>query len=376
MALRFLMDTIVFDQDIALYYKYGSLLLAGRPVAAEYPELAVVFWGVAAYLSGSLANFRFIYPILMLPFGCLTVYLLQKIGVRFGSSELGSVSALMYALSPFTAIFWMFKFDEVAAAFLTVGLYALAQQRQRLTGVSAAIGFLIKWLPALVLPSAVIFFARKSTRAALELIGIFLGAVAAIVFSYHAIWGGSYTFAYSFHALRNINGESIYYLFEYLLTGNFIIPSGSPTPIYLTNTLVSSVMILAGIAWLVLLVKRTKASNLVYLSSLTVLLFLLVNKIYSVQYVLWFLPAFLTCFMQLRPKSHGMTVWIVAITLLEVFNYAKISTLSEWWIVASACFWISFALAFSCLLAQLSNLPTIETREDSASPASAIETHF
>ncbi len=40
------MGSIVFDQDIALYYKYGSLLLQGKPVAAEYPELAVVFLGI------------------------------------------------------------------------------------------------------------------------------------------------------------------------------------------------------------------------------------------------------------------------------------------------------------------------------------------
>jgi len=355
------MGTIIFDQDIALYYKYGSLLLQGKPVAAEYPELAIVFWGIAAYISGSLTTFRFAYPILMLPFGCLTVYLLHKTGLRFGSSELGSASALLYALSPFTAIFWMFKFDEVATSFLMVGLYALVLQKHRLTGLSAAIGFLIKWFPALVLPSALVFFARKSTRATLELLGIFSGIVVAIVISYHAIWDGSYTFAYTFHAFRNINGESIYYLFEYLLTGNFIIPSGSPTPIYMTNSFVSSVMILAGIAWLILLVRKANASNFVYLSSLTVLLFLLVNKIYSVQYVLWFLPAVLTCFMQLKAKSQSMTLGIVAITLLEIFNYAKISTLSKWWIVASGCFWISFAVTFSYLIMQLSNLSPIET---------------
>lgn len=340
MVLRFSSGKLLFDQDIELYYKYGSSILAGEPVTAEYPELALLIFSLAALPSRSLTEFRIIYPLITLPLGCLSVYLLYRLSL-LGGRETASAFAILYALSPFTAIFWMFKFDEVAVAFAILGLYLIYSERRLLLGFTTALGFLVKWFPILILPAALIHYFKSNRRAVLEILGAFAVTTAPILLLFRYFVKDSWLHAYMFHGSRPINGESFYYLIEYALTGRLIRPSSGADPIYITNNVVFIVASAATILWLSYLAIAVKKDTLIPLSALTVIFAVVFNKVYSTQFITWLLPAILISAAHLSPEIRLIYGSLIA-TAVQILNYLKTPMLSDtpWWIVPSLLFWV------------------------------------
>ena len=352
LGIRFAAGKPVFDSDIALYYQYGSRIAAGQPVNAEYPELALGTFALGAYLSPSLTAFRAVYPLLTLPFGCLATYMIIKLASRLGApTETATACALLYALSPFTMIFWAFKFDEVAVALMLTGLYCIERSKSAVLALSTALGTLLKWFPIVILPVAIIHYAKTKPKVALQTVLLCIATIVAILIAFHSVTKTSWTFAYAYQASRPIDGESIYYLIEFALTGVLISPSSWATPVYMTNEFVLGVELLSGIAWLGYLIRKTDAANLTYLSGLTVVFLVLVNKVYSTQYIVWVVPILLLCLAQLGakvtlPQIAGIT------TAIQILNYLKAPALAGTaaWIVASALFWAGLAGTFFYLL--------------------------
>jgi hypothetical protein len=340
MALRFISGKPLFDQDVALYYKYGSSILRGEPVAAEYPELALLIFSLAALPSRSLMEFRIVFPLMTLPFGCLATYMIYRLGLILSDKETASAFAMIYALSPFTAIFWMFKFDEVAVTFALLGIYFMASGRRLPLGSATALGFLVKWFPILVLPAGIIHYFKSNRKGVLEVIGAFAASAAPILLLFHYFVKGSWLHAYIFHGSRPINGESLYYLIEYALTGKLIRPSSGANPVYITNDVVLIVASAAVILWLIYLAATVKGDNLIFLSALTIMFAVMFNKVYSTQFIIWLIPAILICAAQL-PSRIRLAYGGLTATALQILNYLKMPMLSDtpWWVIPSLFFW-------------------------------------
>ena len=223
--------------------------------------------------------------------------------------------AVFVAASPMLALTALVNWDLLAVAAVAAALFAWSRERPVLTGVMIAIGTAAKLYPLFLLGGLLVLCVR---RRRLDLFGV--AALSALV-----AWGllqlpavmhpdgidtTAWRYFWSFNSDRGADLGSLWLVVNQA-GGN---AAGSHA-INLVSWAFFSLWCL-GVLAIGLLAKRTP--TLAQLGYLVLVGFLIVNKVYSPQYVLWLLPLAALA----RPRWRDQLVWQAG----ELFYFCSV-----WW---------------------------------------------
>ena len=296
----------------------GKVPYIGHPV--EYPVLTgammqlaavAVHWVTDAYARGR--DFYYVSALLLaicLVAGVLaTGFAAGRNGERDegnGSPRLdaGQRAALMVALSPALILTAFINWDLLAMALTAGGVAAWAARREVLAGVLLGLGVAAKFYPLIVF-GALLLLCLRAGR--MREFGRALGAgvVAWLVvdlpvaIAAPAGWGHFFAFSQS----RGADWGSIWYMFEY-----FGLPGLGDSTIHTLNLMSSACFAVAAVAIAVLALAAPRRPRLPQLCFLLLAAFLMLNKVWSPQYVIWLVPFAVLA----RPRLWAYVVWQLA----------------------------------------------------------------
>ncbi|HZC26936.1 MAG TPA: glycosyltransferase 87 family protein [Actinopolymorphaceae bacterium] len=271
----------------------------GNYPALEYPVLTgavmqVTAWVTQAFEADAVpASVLFfdLTVIVLLLFALLTAWALVRIAGR------RPYDALLFVAAPTLAFAGTINWDLVAVALATCALLAWSRSRPFAAGLLIGLGAAAKFYPLLLLGPLLVLALRSGK---LRLWGVTTLSAAAAWLAVNLplllLAPDTWKTFWTFNAGRGGDFGSIWYVLG--LAGHAISPAS-------INTWSLGLFCLAclAIAWLGLFApERPRLGQLTFL---IVAAFLLVNKVYSPQYVLWLLPLVALA----RPRWRDWAVW-------------------------------------------------------------------
>ena len=206
--------------------------------------------------------------------------------------------AAMVAAAPSLILAGLINWDLLAVALTSLAMLAWARKRVVLSGVLFGLAIATKFYPLLLfVPLFMLCIRGRQLPAFFKMLG---GAAVAWAVVDVPIWiaapKGFMTF-YSFNKARTPDWGSIWYAFERMFNHSF---TTSQVNIYEAAL---TIIALLGVAAITFGAARRPRLPQVFFLSLA--FFLVVNKVYSPQYVLWLLPLFVLA----RPRWRAFLVW-------------------------------------------------------------------
>ena len=290
-----------------LYYNEG--LSAGQvPYSGhqvEYPVLIGAAMQLAAWTVHSVTDpfargRDFYYVTVLLLAICLLAGVLAT-GYAAGQEQGGLKAELMVALSPGLILAAFINWDLLAMAVTAGGIAAWAARREVLAGVLLGLGVATKFYPLLIF-AALLLLCLRAGR-----VREFGQALAAGVFTWLAVnlpiailapagWAKFFAFSRS----RGADWGSLWYMFEH-----FNIPVVGSTSLGELNLMSSVSFAIAFVAIVALALTAPRRPRLPQLCFLLLASFLMLNKVWSPQYVVWLVPFAVLA----RPRLWPYLLW-------------------------------------------------------------------
>lgn len=282
------------SHEISVYQDRGSWALEGvfpyKANFAEYPELAVWLFGGINYIFGE-NNFQLAWLFLMAVF----TYLFFIVLIKFLEFLKKSYLWVYLFFLPSLAYFAFNRFDIIPALFVMLAIYLLITKNLKLAFFVLALAFLFKWYALVLIPLFWLVIYREEKRISrLVLPSIFFAVPIIVVFSTTIIGAGldSFLSVYEFHLARscelgNLWGTANYYFFN----SSFQQENWFCSQV----TLLLQFLIPLGICGYLFFKKKDKftAIQIISLAIILISIFVFFNRLYSNQWVLWFLPLFI-----------------------------------------------------------------------------------
>lgn len=311
------------SDDVDLYFKYVRRTLEGevpyRDFVIEYPPFSLFFFmlpALVSYLSGGLdwgwyewlfhtqciallvASLWLAYRLLLQLYPGVARRSLHLLGWRLAAGTAGATAISLYLVQ---------RFDMGAAFFTLLAIYLFYRARPGWAGVFLGLGTVTKLYPVILLPLFLLYlwYARHEIKGAVRCVLGFGGACVAVLGPV-VLFGASGLRAFlSYHSDRGLEVESIFagivvfgsYLgltnaISMVEYGSLNVTSYWVKPLATASTLLT----VAGLLFIYYLAWRSLRRNtplradwLIQISSLSILWFILANKVISPQYVIWLL---------------------------------------------------------------------------------------
>jgi hypothetical protein len=258
---------LAYSDVISLYYAFhlGNHALPYVHTRVEYPVLTGIFMWLAAWAPG-VQGYFLASGLGLLACALGTLYFLHRIDRRFAWS---------FALCPLLLVYGLLNWDLLAIFFMVAGWAQFRARRYAWAGVLLSLGVWAKFFPIILLFYCVISLLRDPRhRVHARKMVLWSGMAALIVNAPFAVANvGNWDHFFVFNARRGGGGGIIY---ELHLASALAIPAVD---------LLSGVLVLLAVALLVPRVLR--GASPVAAAAVTFAVLLLVNKVYSPQYMLW-----------------------------------------------------------------------------------------
>lgn len=219
--------------------------------------------------------------------------------------------AALFALSPALALTALINWDLLVVVFVAGAMWAWARDRPGLAGALIGLGTATKLFPLLLLGGLLVICLRnRRMRDFWAAVGAAVAAWVLADLPAYLTGSEQWQVFWTFNADRGADLGSIWLVISESLDATF-----DPGTVNVGSWLFLGAWCL-GV--LVLGLKAPQTPRLAQLGFLIVAGFLLVNKVYSPQYVLWLLPLAVLA----RPRWRDQLIWQAG----EVFYFASV-----WW---------------------------------------------
>jgi uncharacterized membrane protein len=311
---------MVGTHDLNIYYRSSLYLLEGklpyRDFNLEYPPFALLPFVLPRMVALGLAKNYYIYAFLFLLenilFSTINMLLLLRVVSVYASQPQRIRVLVFYTL--FTLIIspvLLWRYDLFPTVLTVVALVAVLSNRPTLAGISLGLGVAAKLYPLMLLPVfTVYFFTNKSYRAILN---IWLGTLGTVFLSFLPFLITTKDKLFSFldyHKERGLQIESLpaglislvhkWGLIELKTVAGY----GSRNIVSPLDDIVLAVLpLLLIILYISMLVscwyrfreersksELMKVDSLVAYTLLALLIFIITNKVFSPQYIVWIIP--------------------------------------------------------------------------------------
>lgn len=253
----------------------------------EYPVLSGLVMDASARLArvlapdggADLARTYFNLTVLVL-LGCALVTVWATVRTTGAARD-----GLLLAAAPTLALAGTINWDLVAVAATALAMFAWTRQRPWLVGLFIGLGAAAKLYPLLLLGPVVLLCARAGRfRQAAKVLAAAVGSWLAVNLPVMVAYPEGWALFYRFNQERDADFGSFWYA---------LLRIGHPVEPLNPVTMGLFVAACAGVAALALWVRPVP--KLAPLAFLVVAAFLVTNKVYSPQYVLWLLPFAVLC---------------------------------------------------------------------------------
>jgi len=290
-----------------LYYTEG--LSAGKVPytghAVEYPVMIGGAMQAAAWLVSNIS------PVIRgREFFDATVVLLAVcavVGVLATARAAGPdrrAQALMVALSPALILNAFVNWDLMALAFTALGIAAWSARRSVWAGVALGLAVAAKFYPLVVFgPLLLLCLRAGQLREFGKSLGVAVLAWLVVDLPVMIAAPSGWAWFYVFSKERPADWGSIWYLFEH-----FSIPVLGSNSLSVLNDLTAVFFALACVAIALLALGAPRRPRLPQLCFLVLAAFLMTNKVWSPQYIIWLVPLAVLA----RPRLWPYLLWQLA----------------------------------------------------------------
>jgi uncharacterized membrane protein len=323
----------VENTDVTLYRHYGEAMTSGgvpyRDIDIEYPPGSLPLFLLPALVTSTPHAYRLVFKALMvIAIGVLAVSV-RRFGGHGGSRGV-IASAAVVALIAVLGSVALSRFDLVPAALTVVALVCLVRARWGIGAVVLGAAIATKLYPAVLLPLAVLYAARRGGgRAALAVAAIPAAVVALAYAPFVALSPGGVKASLDAQFLRPLEVESLGG--SALAAAHRFFGYGIPKqsvyyefPFHTADLIgdVSALILVAAllIVWTRFARAESDASSLVQFSAAAVGAALAFGKVFSPQYLLWLVPL-----VPLVPRMRGLyaTVQVAAACLITALVFPR-----------------------------------------------------
>ncbi|MFX1518649.1 MAG: glycosyltransferase 87 family protein [Promethearchaeota archaeon] len=338
--------------DIARGYLAVDALLQGKspytndPDTAHYHTPLIYITETLVFLVLGKSFFSFKVPIIISE--VILGFVIYKTSIEFTSNErLSYWACALFLTNPWTyfqtTIFG--HFDAIPTLFMVLAIYLLIKERVKLSALSLGIGTMYKLFPVLISPIVILYLARqKRWKHIIEYIAVIVLFSVIVSLPFLIVSYGPYISVLT--ASGGIRGMSIYRLLFYF---------SSKAGISINERIISMIILGMGILiTLMIFIMRDvidKNFGLLEESTFFLLIFMLLNRYLSEQYIVWTIP-FLILYFTMKstgPQLGDMALyysyscaaffyravkWSVWFSLYDDFGFVFFSTF-----VLSILFW-------------------------------------
>ncbi len=321
----------------------------------EYPQLAPHLWMIFYLWVGFGFNeFKLFHQLTQIPMQVALSLLIYRISKRYTSENDAFRLAVAYNLCPLV-LFVCFSRWDVMPTFVTIlSLYLLLNERHTMSFLLLGIGMMLKWYPAMLLPTYIVYLVRNKTplRTIVWHVGVFssMYLIPTLPFlSMRPLGWVLETFSpfFSFHFNRAHNQESLPGLIAFLMFRDFdqenqfsilfrILHLGAPflSPVFLLPK---------------------KGEELLKSCTIVILAHLTFANFFSPQWLVWVTPLLLAL---IRTKWDWLRFWALQLaTYLEYPVLYLYSWPHNWhwrwggmWFIGNFGYWFLVGVKFFLLI--------------------------
>ena len=241
----------------------------------EYPVLTGLFIQLMGFMGGSRAGYYFMSAAVLIILGLIATYFLLKTADEEAKKRIFQY----WIFAPSIFMFSVFNWDMIAILSVILAFYFFSfGGKKEVVGVFfLALGFCAKFYPILYLVPFLI--KKRSVEDWIKMLLVFAVTVLAVnvYFMFANFDGWSYFF--TLNNARNSNPDSIWTIMRFAVYG-FSVSQINNISLLLFG------LSFGGVLW------RFWKAPAILLCFIGTILFLLFNKVFSPQYILWLLPFF------------------------------------------------------------------------------------
>lgn len=210
--------------------------------------------------------------------------------------------AAMVALAPGIILAGFINWDMWAVGFLALGMYFFSRNKLILAGICIGLGTATKLYPLLIL-GAILLLALRTGKIRALLVTAAAAAGAWLAVNIPAVLGdpAGWKYFYQFTESRPAGYSSPWFAYN-LVAGRL---GWKPLEAGTINTLAMDVFLAACVLIAALALAAPRRPRLAQLVFLIVAAFILTNKVYSPQFVIWLIPLLALA----RPRWRDFLVW-------------------------------------------------------------------
>lgn len=313
---------VVYSDLLGFYERAVAPGFAYVSKPMEYPVLTGLFIEGAARIGGSRTGYYVVSIFALLAIAIGATRLLYILTPPERRRRLWRY----WIFAPSMFVFATYNWDLIAILFSVAAFYAVSRERRNLAAFFLALGFAAKFYPALYLLP--LLLSVPSWRERVKLAGIFVATALAVNFPFMLLNFDGWSYFFTLNSVRNSNPDSIWTIARFFFRGLDVV----------SINMISLVLFAAGYAGMLWKFRR---APMLYLCFGATLLFLLTNKIFSPQYVLWLLPFFVLVQYKDYPLSLSKGFYI-----LEFSNLATFFTILPWFFFGNDIFYFYMASPF------------------------------
>jgi hypothetical protein len=281
----------------------------------EYPQfffIPVLIASVPTVIMQGLPVFSISFMILMCIFDIATLICIYFIAIRLFGQKKAFLSGVLYATAFSTVFFVPLTYDIFPTFLLIASLLLFLYEHQTAAYISATVGALAKWFPAVCYPFFILYALknRKNLRSLLPGIIISYALIAFTIVPLLYLKPDVFLGTYTTHLNRYPDGHSLVYYLYALCSYLFQIRPASVIPL-----LILVLGECALIAWYYRSLDR-KQVTLCAMLFLSVFFFVLVNTVGSPYFLVWVTP-FLALFFVNSWKEILLFYLVQLVTYVE-----------------------------------------------------------
>jgi len=334
----------VTTEAVAVGLKNANLLFDGKPLSMEYPPLTLLFISIPRLFSADPLGYTVTYVAMVFMFFAVGLQIVNLLAEKYQKDQ----KKMMLAYSVLVLILFEFvvdRHDIFPMAFTLIAIYCFVTKRYMWAFVFLSLGMMTKLYPAILFP---IFLApllvNRDWKNTLTGIAAFMLVALGILAITLMIDPNMLSYFIDYHSGRPLQIESVaaslIYPFKMLgLTNAWIAFSyGSDNLMGSLPDAVASILtpLMLGLilfSCLLFLYLYNRFHNAETRSALfglaimfVILLFIIVGKVFSSQYILWIIPPLLFLFMtdidkKIKHNLFWLTISIFVITQINfVYN--------------------------------------------------------
>ena len=332
------------EQDVINFFAHSEAIKSGqmpyRDFVFEFPPFSLVFFIIPGLFASDLETYALLFGLEVVVFIAVTLHFTLLICEHIGANKL----AVAFVFTMFFVIYFPIrKFDIFPACATVIALYFFMERRFGLAYGFAAFATLTKIYPALIIVLFLMLNVLEKSDGKGRNIAI--GASACIAVSVMAVAPlmlAGVPFAdclgfIGFHADRGFQVESLFAEFVRVLTVLGLTTS-SIVPAHDTHDVVGplcdavvpywTAVVVIGIGAMFIVAARFVIRNsgrltagwsdrsLILMATVIILMFMMTNKVFSTQYMVWIMP--MLALIPMMAKDAGMRVAACVIVLLSV----------------------------------------------------------